>query len=161
MLCTRTTSRPALTCQRSWTWLGMWRIFHRVRQTCAKNYRLSSSPLQTPHLLPSSNISSSMSETTATWTASRVRDEFIKYFRDRDHTSVSSSSTIPYDDPTLLFANAGMNQVCFSSSTRDHNAHTPVIVQGHIFGNCWPTFRYVEIEASGQQPKVYSGGRKT
>ncbi|EEB86665.1 hypothetical protein MPER_16299, partial [Moniliophthora perniciosa FA553] len=43
-------------------------------------------------------------------TASKVRDEFFNYFRSREHTLVPSSSTIPYDDPTLLFANAGMNQ---------------------------------------------------
>ncbi|KAN0100430.1 tRNA synthetases class II (A) domain containing protein [Tylopilus felleus] len=44
------------------------------------------------------------------WPARRIRDEFFAYFRSRDHTFVPSSSTIPYDDPTLLFANAGMNQ---------------------------------------------------
>ncbi|KAF9189393.1 Alanine--tRNA ligase [Haplosporangium sp. Z 767] len=45
------------------------------------------------------------------WTAVRVRETFISYFRDNfDHTFVPSSSTIPHDDPTLLFANAGMNQ---------------------------------------------------
>ncbi|GLB37216.1 putative catalyzes the attachment of alanine to tRNA(Ala) in a two-step reaction alanine is first activated by ATP to form Ala- AMP and then transferred to the acceptor end of tRNA(Ala) [Lyophyllum shimeji] len=44
------------------------------------------------------------------WTASRVREQFFTYFRSKDHTFVPSSSTIPYDDPTLLFANAGMNQ---------------------------------------------------
>uniref|UniRef100_A0A0W0GDV4 Alanine--tRNA ligase n=1 Tax=Moniliophthora roreri TaxID=221103 RepID=A0A0W0GDV4_MONRR len=47
---------------------------------------------------------------TSPWTASKVRDEFFNYFRSREHTFVPSSSTIPYDDPTLLFANAGMNQ---------------------------------------------------
>lgn len=45
------------------------------------------------------------------WPAHRIRDEFFAYFRSKDHTFVPSSSTIPYDDPTLLFANAGMNQV--------------------------------------------------
>ena len=45
------------------------------------------------------------------WPARRIRDEFFAYFRNKDHTFVPSSSTIPYDDPTLLFANAGMNQV--------------------------------------------------
>ncbi|KAG0221416.1 Alanine--tRNA ligase [Mortierella sp. GBA43] len=45
------------------------------------------------------------------WTAQRVRDTFISFFRDSHaHTFVPSSSTIPHDDPTLLFANAGMNQ---------------------------------------------------
>jgi len=45
------------------------------------------------------------------WTASKVREQFFTYFRSKNHTFVPSSSTVPYDDPTLLFANAGMNQV--------------------------------------------------
>ncbi|KAH3902867.1 probable alanine--tRNA ligase [Saccharomycodes ludwigii] len=44
------------------------------------------------------------------WTASNVRSTFIKYFTDKNHKFVASSPVIPYDDPTLLFANAGMNQ---------------------------------------------------
>ncbi|KAL4070742.1 tRNA synthetases class II (A)-domain-containing protein [Scleroderma citrinum] len=44
------------------------------------------------------------------WPARRIRDEFFNYFKNHDHTFVPSSSTVPYDDPTLLFANAGMNQ---------------------------------------------------
>jgi alanyl-tRNA synthetase len=47
---------------------------------------------------------------TGPWTASKVREEFFNYFRSKDHTFVPSSPTIPYEDPTLLFANAGMNQ---------------------------------------------------
>ncbi|OCH93133.1 hypothetical protein OBBRIDRAFT_790601 [Obba rivulosa] len=47
---------------------------------------------------------------TQPWTSRQIREEFFKYFRSKDHTYVPSSSTIPYDDPTLLFANAGMNQ---------------------------------------------------
>ena len=39
-----------------------------------------------------------------------IRDRFFKFFIDRDHTKVPSSSLIPAQDPTLLFANAGMNQ---------------------------------------------------
>ncbi|CDR44690.1 CYFA0S15e01530g1_1 [Cyberlindnera fabianii] len=51
-----------------------------------------------------------MSTPTAEWTAKKVRQTFFDYFQERGHTFVPSSSVIPYDDPTLLFANAGMNQ---------------------------------------------------
>ncbi|OBZ91910.1 Alanine--tRNA ligase [Choanephora cucurbitarum] len=44
------------------------------------------------------------------WPVNKVRSTFIKYFEDNQHTFVPSSSTVPHDDPTLLFANAGMNQ---------------------------------------------------
>ncbi|MFZ4405218.1 MAG: alanine--tRNA ligase, partial [Pseudobdellovibrionaceae bacterium] len=39
-----------------------------------------------------------------------VRQTFINYFEKNGHAHVSSSSLIPENDPTLLFANAGMNQ---------------------------------------------------
>ena len=43
-------------------------------------------------------------------TANQIRDRFINFFKKKNHEYVHSSSTIPRDDPTLLFANAGMNQ---------------------------------------------------
>ncbi|NXP27821.1 SYAC protein, partial [Scytalopus superciliaris] len=46
----------------------------------------------------------------STLTASQIRQRFIDFFKANKHTYVHSSSTIPLDDPTLLFANAGMNQ---------------------------------------------------
>ena len=42
--------------------------------------------------------------------ADEVRDLFIKFFESKGHKKISSSSSVPYDDPTLLFTNAGMNQ---------------------------------------------------
>jgi alanyl-tRNA synthetase len=43
-------------------------------------------------------------------TSSEIRNSFLKYFEERGHTIISSSPVVPYDDPTLLFTNAGMNQ---------------------------------------------------
>jgi len=40
-----------------------------------------------------------------------IRKTFIDFFKEKEHTYWHSSSVIPLDDPTLLFANAGMNQV--------------------------------------------------
>lgn len=43
-------------------------------------------------------------------TSAEIRNRFIDYFKKNNHTSVASSSLIPENDPTLMFANAGMNQ---------------------------------------------------
>jgi alanyl-tRNA synthetase len=39
-----------------------------------------------------------------------IRRKFLDYFVQRGHREVHSSSLVPANDPTLLFANAGMNQ---------------------------------------------------
>ena len=45
-------------------------------------------------------------------TSKDIRGQYIDFFVEKKaHTFVHSSSVIPHEDPTLLFANAGMNQV--------------------------------------------------
>ena len=49
-------------------------------------------------------------DTLMQWPSAKVRSTFIQYFEEHEHTFVKSSPVVPLDDPTLLFANAGMNQ---------------------------------------------------
>ena len=41
---------------------------------------------------------------------SQIREDFLRFFEEKGHRRVHSSSLVPHNDPTLLFANAGMNQ---------------------------------------------------
>src|SRR5438445_9556456 len=42
-------------------------------------------------------------------TSAQIRQQFLDFFREKQHTIVPSSSLLP-DSPNLLFTNAGMNQ---------------------------------------------------
>ena len=43
-------------------------------------------------------------------TTNEIRKIFLDYFRKNDHEIVPSSSLVPHNDPTLMFANSGMVQ---------------------------------------------------
>ena len=61
------------------------------------------------------------------WTGDEVRSTFLKFFEERGHKVVRSSSLVPANDPTLLFTNAGMNQfkdVFLGLETRDYKRAT-------------------------------------
>jgi alanyl-tRNA synthetase len=43
-------------------------------------------------------------------TSNEIRQQFLDFFKGKDHRIVPSAPVVPHGDPTLLFTNAGMNQ---------------------------------------------------
>src|SRR5256712_7919620 len=60
-------------------------------------------------------------------TGNEIRETFLKYFERQGHTRLRSAPLLPTNDPTLLFANAGMNQfkdVFLGLEQRDYSRAT-------------------------------------
>lgn len=60
-------------------------------------------------------------------TSAEVREAFLDYFEEMRHHRVASSSLVPGNDPTLLFANSGMVQfkdVFLGNEQRDYTSAT-------------------------------------
>ncbi|KAG7018049.1 Alanine--tRNA ligase, partial [Cucurbita argyrosperma subsp. argyrosperma] len=97
----------SLTAHRS---VGIQFLFNFPLLRCCSSTSASSEPSIPP--FPPSSLSAmpGVGSQGVEWPADRVRDTFVRFFEDKNHVHWKSSPVVPVNDPTLLFANAGMNQ---------------------------------------------------
>lgn len=96
-------------------------------------------------------------------TQDQIRQRFFDYFiKQQEHVYVHSSSVIPHDDPTLLFANAGMNQVSLSIQFIyfDCLLMAVILVQTMLSWHCWSKQRAWKTGTCSQYSEVHSRRRK-
>ncbi|KAJ1405422.1 tRNA synthetases class II (A)-domain-containing protein [Ochromonadaceae sp. CCMP2298] len=87
-------------------------MLHRssaLRMGKARVFSLRATP-STPSTPSIPSTPSTPTSAPPAWPVNRVRGEFVDYFQSHQHVNVKSSPCVPVNDPTLLFANAGMNQ---------------------------------------------------
>ncbi len=56
-------------------------------------------------------------------TSQEIRQQFLDFFKSKNHKIISGAPVVPFDDPTLMFTNAGMNQfkdVFLGTGKRDY-----------------------------------------
>ena len=106
-------------------------------------------------------MSSSSHDNPSTWSSARIRHEFFDYFAKTGHTYVPSSSTVPYEDPTLLFANAGMNQVSLHPRRTDQIDSEPWVQYKSIFlGTVDPHSEMARLKRAYNSQKCIRAGGK-
>jgi len=86
-------------------------------------------------------------------TSTQIRTEFLNFFEERRHKIVPSAPVIPYDDPTLLFTNAGMNQfkdVFLGREKRDYTRATTAQKCMRVSG------KHNDLEEVGRSPRHHT-----
>ena len=69
----------------------------------SKSQKFSIFPTQKSHQISTIKVMSKK-------TSFQIRNEFLKFFAEKEHVIVQSAPVVPKEDTTLLFTNAGMNQ---------------------------------------------------
>lgn len=94
------------------------------------------------------------------WTAASVREAFNGFFEKHGHTFVPSSPVVPRDDPTLLFTNAGMNQVSAVLPGHRRSLTPPVQFKPVFLGTVDPTSDMAKLtRACNSQKCIRAGGK--
>jgi alanyl-tRNA synthetase len=86
-------------------------------------------------------------------TSAEIRQRFLDYFRGKGHSVVASSSLVPGNDPTLLFANAGMVQfkdVFIGSEKRGYSRATSAQKCMRVSG------KHNDLENVGPSPRHHT-----
>jgi alanyl-tRNA synthetase len=89
----------------------------------------------------------------SSWTSREIRSRFLRFFEERGHRVVPSSSLVPEGDPTLLFTNAGMVQfkrVFTGEETRDYRRATTSQKVMRVSG------KHNDLENVGRTPRHHT-----
>ncbi len=82
-------------------------------------------------------------------TSSELRDLFLKYFKEKNHSIISSSPLIPMGDPSLLFTTAGMVQFKPMFAGEVDLRYTRA-------ASCQKCFRTSDLENVGKTPRHHT-----
>jgi alanyl-tRNA synthetase len=87
------------------------------------------------------------------WPSREIRSAFLRFFEERGHRVVPSSSLVPEGDPTLLFTNAGMVQfkrVFLGEELRDYTRATTAQKVMRVSG------KHNDLENVGRTPRHHT-----